>query len=211
LLSWESEGTRVAEWLAEHGIAAFVLKYRLLDTGATEADFLKALESPARPPGAAGDDKARARWNEVHEFSGADAAQAVKVVRKRAAEWGVAQDRIGLLGFSAGAFATMKAVLGGPEGRPDFAAPIYGGTISGATVPPDAPPLFILVANNDRFAQSSVEMYSAWKAADRPVELHIYAAGGHGFGMNQQGLPIDSWIERFADWMGQQGLLKRQR
>lgn len=147
----------------------------------------------------------------MHEFSGADAAQAVKVVRKGAPEWGVAQDRIGLLGFSAGAFATMKAVLGGPEGRPDFAAPIYGGTIGGAPVPPDAPPLFVLVANNDRFAQSSVEMYAAWKAADRPVELHIYAAGGHGFGMNQQGLPIDSWIERFADWMGQQGFLKRQR
>ena len=95
------------------------------------------------------------------------------------------------------------------ESRPNFAAAIYGGGTGGAPVPADAPPLFILVANDDKGASpGSAKLYSEWNAAGKPVELHVYSKGGHGFGMNQRGLPVDTWIERFGDWLGTQGLLK---
>jgi acetyl esterase/lipase len=76
--------------------------------------------------------------------------------------------------------------------------------------PPDAPPLFLLCADDDDMATTaSLHLYAAWKAVKRPVEMHIYAQGGHGFGMQPQGLPSDTWIDRFGDWLGAQGLLER--
>jgi acetyl esterase/lipase len=93
------------------------------------------------------------------------------------------------------------------ESRLNFAAPIYGPVWEGVTVPPGAPPLFVALAYDDEVAAgSSVTLYSAWKAAGRPVELHIYSQGGHGFGMRKQGLPVDGWIERFDEWLQAQGL-----
>jgi acetyl esterase/lipase len=79
-------------------------------------------------------------------------------------------------------------------------------------VPADAPPLFILCADDDPLmARGSARLYTKWKEAGHPAELHIYARGGHGFGMNQRGLPVDSWIERFRDWLDSQGLMKPAR
>lgn len=219
-LSWDSEGTEVAKWLQERGVAAFVLKYRLLDTGATEAEFQKRVqelfrsinrrmsnkETAARPV----EDIERLK---IVSLAAADGRQAVKVVRQRAAEWGIAPDRIGILGFSAGGMVTMGVVMEHTsESRPNFAAPIYGGTTGNAPVPADAPPLFILVAHDDGLAAaSSVKLYSDWRAANKTAELHIYSKGGHGFGMNKRGLPVDTWIERFGDWLQTQGLLKPAR
>jgi len=93
--------------------------------------------------------------------------------------------------------------------RPDFAGVIYGADLAEvAPVPANAPPLFILCADDDEMATStSVHLHSEWRAAGRPVELHIYFKGGHGFGMRKQGLPTDTWIERFGDWLQAQGLL----
>ena len=78
-------------------------------------------------------------------------------------------------------------------------------------VPATAPPLFLVVATDDDlgFAPSSTEVYDAWIAAHRSAELHAYAKGGHGFGMLRRGLPVDSWTERFGDWLGMEGLLER--
>ena len=134
----------------------------------------------------------------------------MKVVRQRASEWGIAPDRIGILGFSAGGMVTMGVVMQSDgESRPNFAAPIYGGSTGGAAVPANAPPLFILCADDDALmAAGSARLYSEWKAAKKSAELHIYSKGGHGFGMNRRGLPVDNWIERFGDWLGTQGLLK---
>ena len=93
--------------------------------------------------------------------------------------------------------------------RPNFAAPIYGGNTNNVAVTADAPPLFIAVASDDPIASvSSAQLYLAWKAAGRNAELHIYAQGGHGFGMTKRGLPVDSWVERFGEWLAIQGLLK---
>jgi acetyl esterase/lipase len=207
-LSWESEGTKVAEWLQARGVAAFVLKYRLVDTGATEDEFKESMKELAGAKAAP--QRSGEAFREVAELAANDGRQAMKVVRARAAEWGIAPDRIGVLGFSAGGAVTMGVVMKhDADSRPNFAAPIYGGRTGDAEVPADAPPLFILCASDDDFAAaSSAKLYSQWKTAGRPAELHIYSKGGHGFGMNQRGLPIDSWIERFGDWLGTQGLLE---
>lgn len=211
-LSWESEGTEVAEWLAAHGIAAFVLKYRLVDTGPTRQDFsnavttmFNAIAKPDSDPSVIG------QMRRVLPLATADGEQAVKVVREHATEWGVAPGRIGLMGFSAGGMVTM-GVLGhaGASSLPDFAAAIYGAGITpGELTPPVPIPLFILAATDDPIASlGSVATYSKWKAAGYPVELHMYAKGGHGFGMRKQGLPSDHWIDRFYEWLNEEGLLK---
>lgn len=213
-LSWETEGTMLAEWLANRGVTAFVLKYRLVDTGATEQEFQKKNEAliarlRAVKPGAAGPALSE-EMTSVQKLAEADGAKAVKLVRTRAAEWGLAPNRIGIIGFSAGGRVTMGALLAAdPASRPNFAAPVYGGTVpEGVTVPADAPPVFLLCAADDNLAAlSSPATYVKWRAAGRSAELHIYSKGGHGFGMQKRGLPVDGWVERFADWLGTLGML----
>ena len=214
-LSWESEGTEVAKWLSARGIAAFVLKYRLVDTGPTAEDFRKAvmaLFNPAPSAGRpAGGDGLPESMRKLTPLAIADGRQAMKLVRQRASEWGIAPDRIGIMGFSAGGIVTMGVVMEhDADSRPNFAAPIYGaGLAEGAANPPDATPLFILCAANDPIAAAgSVATYTKWKTAGYSVELHMYSKGGHGFGMNKQGLPSDHWIERFGDWLEAQGFMK---
>jgi acetyl esterase/lipase len=214
-LSWESEGTEVAKWLSAHGIAGFVLKYRLVDTGPTAEDFRKAvmaLFSPASSGArSAGGNGLPESMRRVTPLAIADGRQAMKLVRQRASQWGIAPDRIGIMGFSAGGIVTMGVVMEhDADSRPDFAGPIYGaGLAEGAAAPPEATPLFILCASDDPLAAAgSVATYTKWKAAGYPVELHMYSQGGHGFGMNKQGLPTDHWIERFGDWLEAQGFMK---
>ena len=94
--------------------------------------------------------------------------------------------------------------------RPDFIAPVYAGVGELADRPaPDGPmPMFLVAATNDQLglARDSIALYEKWRGAGKSVELHMYAKGGHGFGMREQGLPSDTWIERFGDWMANQGL-----
>ena len=212
-LSWESEGTEVAKWLSAHGIAAFVLKYRLVDTGPTAADFQKAVKALFSPPSSEAHSPSGLPepMRKVMPFAIADGRQALKLVRQRASEWNIASDRIGIMGFSAGGIVTMGVVMEHDlDSRPNFAAPIYGaGIAEGPAPPPEATPLFILCASDDSVAATgSVATYSKWKAAGYPVELHMYSKGGHGFGMIKQGLPTDHWIERFGDWLEVQGFMK---
>lgn len=214
-LSWDSEGTQLAEWLASRGVTCFVLKYRLVDTGATEAEFKeKAAALTARlraiKPGAAGPALSE-EMVAVQKLAETDGAQAVKLVRARAAEWNLDPTRIGIIGFSAGGRVTMGAVLAAdPQSRPDFAAPVYGGTIpEGTAVPADGPPLFLLCAADDNLAAlSSAATYTKWRTAGRSAELHVYSKGGHGFGMRKRGLPVDQWPDRFYDWLNTMGFLK---
>jgi len=200
-LAIEHEGRQVAEWLSERGITAFILKYRLLRTG---ANMQKQMEAFFADPGAK-----KAETNELEGFTLADAQQAVRLVRQRAAEWGVDASKIGMMGFSAGgAVITQIALNFTPDCRPDFAAPIYAAVFDEVQAPPDAPPLFLLCTASDEMAsRASLILYSAWKAAKRPVEMHIYAHGEHGFGMQKLGLPSDTWIERFEDWLKGMGIL----
>ena len=200
-LSIGMEGTDVATWLTARGVTAFVLKYRLLRTGDDFATQVwKNLGDPTRMA---------ALMLPLIPLLLADGQQAVRLVRQRAAEWGIQSERIGIIGFSAGGTVTATVTLRYDAGsRPDFAAAIYSAPLEDLPVPPDAPPMFILCADDDQMASSvSLELYSKWKAAARLVELHVYQKGGHGFGMQKLGLPTDTWIERFGDWLDGQGLL----
>src|SRR5215471_1953783 len=214
-LPWEHEGTEIAKWLTSRGVATFVLKYRLLDTGATEADFQKSVAAFLALVEKLGTAPVEMRglpepMQKIAPLAIADGLRAINHVRQHAAEWGIAPNRIGMMGFSVGAIVTMGALMGqDADSRPNFAAAIYGAGMERFTPPLEATPLFILSADNDRIAAGgSAATYSKWKAASYPVELHIYAKGGHGFGMNKQGLPTDQWIERFGDWLQEQDLLR---
>ena len=194
-LSIDLEGTDIARWLNSRGISVFVLRYRLLRT---EADFPGGVWKNLNDP-----EKMDALMKPLRPLVLADGQQAVRLVRQRASEWGLSPGRIGMLGFSAGGMLTANLALQhDPESRPDFAAVIYGAPCESIPAPADAPPLFLLCAGDDAMATGvSMRLYSEWKAGSHPVELHIYTKGGHGFGLRQQGLPSDSWLERFADWL----------
>jgi acetyl esterase/lipase len=217
-LSWEGEGTLVGEWLQAHGIAAFILKYRLADMGQTEEELqsnsqeifrsmlaIAAHRDPEderqRHPGLAN----------IIAIAKEDARKAVKHVRANAATYHVNPDRIGLMGFSAGGILTMGVALQhDAESRPDFIAPIYGISHDHLAVPDDATPMFFVCAVDDEVvAPHADKLYNAWRTAGKSVEFHVYAKGGHGFGMRKQGMPIDNWIEQFGDWLNNQGFLKR--
>ncbi len=204
-LSIELEGTEIARWLCARGIAAFVLTYRVAQTEARDEDLIKQLQERFTNLM-----KLMELMQQIEPLAIADGQQAIKVVRQRAAEWGIAPERIGILGFSSGGVVTTGAAMQyDEESRPNFAAPIYPAFSGrGIAVPTDAPPLFLLAANDDPMGVgASLPLYSAWRDAGHPVELHLYAQGGHGFGMKKQGLPSDDWIERFSEWLQAQGYL----
>ncbi len=215
-LSWQTEGTEVAEWLASKGVTAFLLKYRLTNSGETKEEFQKAMmalfkavseaSNPKNSDKPEGDISHNVAMSEISLLGQEDGRQAIRIVRRRAAEWGVNPAKIGIIGFSAGGMVALGPVLQhNRESRPDFAAPVYT-PWPNAPVPADAPPLFILVAGDDQLtAPGSIAMYTAWKNTKKEAELHVYAKGGHGFGMQKKGLPVDSWIELFWEWMKAQG------
>jgi acetyl esterase/lipase len=200
-LAFEHEGIEVARWLNTRGIAAFMLKYRLVQTG---SDFPQCVDEHLNDP-----HQMETLVAPLFPLIAADGCQAVRLVRARAAEWGITPDRIGILGFSAGGMLALSVALQfESSSRPDFTAPIYSAPPPDAPLPINAPPLFLLCAADDDMASAvSTRFYSAWRAASHPVELHIYSKGGHGFGMNKQGLPSDGWIDRFAEWLQAQGFL----
>lgn len=199
LLAIDNEGFGAANLLAQHGVTAYVLKYRLVETPASHADMLRARREgmksgkPISTPSEAIDDGRRA----------------VQLVRENAGRWGLRPDRIGMIGFSAGAMTTLETVLGPIRAsHPDFAGIIYG-PMGARTVPDDAPPLFIALAADDPlFANGDFGLVSSWQKAGKPVELHFFAKGGHGFGMARQGLTSDLWSEEFLAWMRMRGLIE---
>ena len=205
-LSINSEGNDVAKYMAARGVTAFVLKYRLAHTGEDAPQEFAALMAD-KP-------KFRETVGKVVPLAIADGLAAVTYVRQHASEWGVSPDRVGIIGFSAGGAVTAGVAFHYlPEGRPAFVAPIYAGgeDFKDATVPADAPPMFIAAATDDSLGlvPTSILLYQKWTGAHKSAELHIYAKGGHGFGMRQQNLPTDHWIDRFADWMEFQGWLRK--
>jgi acetyl esterase/lipase len=209
-LAIDHEGADLAEWLADRGIAAFLLKYRLLASPASDAEFERRFWQILSEPELLPDLLTPEHLAVVR----ADGQRAVATVRARAGEWGVAADRIGIMGFSAGGSVAIAVGLEhDAASRPDFVAGVYAGVWEELRVPPDAPPMFLAFATDDQIGErivgASVRVYEAWRHAGRPVELHAYATGGHGFGMNRQGLPIDTWPERFHEWLLQQRLVAR--
>jgi len=190
-LTIDHEGRDIALWLNKIGVAAFVVKYRL-----------------AKTPGFTAYTQAT---------SMGDVLRAVRLVRSRAADWGVDPKRIGIMGFSAGGAVCANAGAHYDAGkadstdpiervssRPDFQVLIYPGAASADNfvVPKDAPPAFLAGTTEDApHAESAAKLYLAFLAAKIPAELHIYNTGAHGFALEIKDLPVSSWTDRFEDWM----------
>jgi acetyl esterase/lipase len=206
-LGWDVEGEEVAGWLNSLGVTAIILKYRV----------------PRRP----GDIKGEPAPGPLK-----DAQRAVSLVWSKAREWGIDPNRIGMIGFSAGGHLVAATATNFDKRtyepidaidkiscRPDFGILAYSGYLKrkdkdelapGLRVSARTPPLFLVHASNDPVSpvQHSVVMYLAAKRAGVPAELHIYATGGHGFGVRPSDQPCSTWTRRCAAWLGHQGLLK---
>jgi acetyl esterase/lipase len=184
-------GTDVAQWLQRRGIAAFLLKYRIVEK--TQPGI------PAMNMDTAG------------RYGIADGIQALAVVRRHAAEWGVAPGRVGMIGFSAGAMVTSGALLQRDAAkRPDFAALIYGAPFGAMpAIPAKLPPIFLAWAQDDAVAlRPVVAFHDALTAAGHRPEVHVFSAGGHGFSVRKQGTSSDHWIDELYYWLEAQGLTK---
>jgi acetyl esterase/lipase len=186
----DKEGWDIADWLNRNGIAGVVLKYRLA--------------------------RAKDSRYTVVDHALADAARATRTVRYHAREWGIDPARIGFAGFSAGGEVAALIETRFDKGndsaadpidrvssRPDFAIVVYPGYRPGTvTVPQDAPPTFLVCADNDRsHVVTTVNLYLDLEKQGVSSEMHIYAAGGHGFGMRESNLPVASWPDRLKQWM----------
>ncbi len=206
-LAFDLEGTEVAKWLNVKGITAFVLKYRIVHN------------NPAHPENSIGSLMATKNFKKLDSLNAPvvplamqDGLTAVKYVRDHAADYKIDKNKIGFMGFSAGGTVTMSVVYNATdENRPNFVAPIYAyeGAIIGSTIPSAKTPIFIAAASDDDLglATHSVHIYLKWLEANQSAELHMYEKGKHGFGMKKQNLPVDTWIERFGDWLKMHDLM----
>lgn len=203
----DREGYDFARWLADNGVAAFVLKYRL---GRDAANMASGAPQPYTST----------------EHAAADGLRAIRLVRARAAEWNIRPDRIGLLGFSAGGYVAQAVATrydaGNPNAtdpiervssRPDFFAPVYAGgsqRIADQISKEKTPPAFLLVAQDDRVAEDMANFFVMLKKAGVEAELHIYGSGGHGFGVRaDRGYSVEKWPTVFLGWLGDRGFLKK--
>jgi acetyl esterase/lipase len=209
-LSMQNEGWDVAKALAARGIAAFVLKYRLNQTPASMEEFdksMKAMFSGAAAP------RPRPDFNPERMAASlapqiADARAAFALVRGRSREWKVDPKRIGMVGFSAGAMLAMVTTLSGVDARPAFIGDIYG-PLEPVKVPADAPPLFVALAADDPlFAGRGMGLIESWMTAKKPIELHLYGQGGHGFGMYPKETTSTGWFDAFYKWIVMNGFTR---
>jgi acetyl esterase/lipase len=205
ILSIESEGYAVARWLNSKGIAAFVLKYRLVksETENPLTELIPLMSDYNRL------DSINAP---VVKMATRDGLEAVKYVQEHADDYGIEPDRIGIMGFSAGATLSLSVVqTATDENRPNFVAPIYPykRAVLGDEIPESRIPIFVAAASDDELglALHSVEIYTEWLHAGQPAELHMYEKGGHGFGMQKKNTPSDHWILDFENWLKFQKLI----
>jgi acetyl esterase/lipase len=204
-LSFDTEGMLAARYLAQKGVSCFVLAYRLELTAADPKLFMQAV---ARRFGSGPVQRTRTDLNESPAVLQAqeDGLAAVGFLRTHAGEYGIDPRRIGFIGFSAGAITAMNvATAYSAANRPDFVGSIYGAAPA-RPVPKDAPPAFVALAANDPLmGHAGVPIFEDWRAAGKSVELHVYAAGDHGFGMRKTGTSADNWIEHFYQWLQASG------
>ena len=212
LLAWEHEDTEVVKWLTARGYTAFLLKYRVRGTPQAQADY--EAEMAAFIMSVDLSRKAKTAFRSILEvapgqgvvegraIAADDGRRAVEIVREHAGEYDIDPAKVGMIGFSAGAFLVVDVAME-PRAKPlAFVAAIYGGETSGRAVPSDVPPLFTCIAQDDQLLYRVVEgLYSDWTDAGRSAELHIYRRGQHGFGMVKQGIPSDRWIDDFHNWL----------
>lgn len=205
LLAWDLEGVATAKWLADHGIAAFLLKYRVMATPRSEQEaavfmgrkMSDAMKDPAGPP------------TIFEPKATEDGIAALKLVRANAGKWGIDSRRVGMMGFSAGAMTTMNTALEATGAdKPAFMGYIYG-PMYPIEVPADAPPMFAAIAMDDSlFKAHGLALIDNWRKAGRPVELHAYERGDHGFGTGRPGTTTMGVMPQFREWLAMNGYLK---
>ena len=198
--SMENEAWPMARWLAERGIAAFVLKYRLEPTPESmDALGFALLERFAAA--AAGE-----RLETIPAFAIADAQAAIGQVRERSAEWGIDPKMVGFLGFSAGAIAGIQAVAEDKPGcSPDLLAAIYP-SMEALTLPETAPPLFVAIAEDDPlWTTKGFGLIQSWHSAGSSAECHVYRSGGHGFGLGDPATTAGHWTSALQIWLTSMG------
>jgi len=203
------EGVDIARRLNAMGLDAFVLKYRLMYSGPgapTNAPRVSAIKGERPKITVTGAYKAQA-GQDLLALAADDGRQAVRILRKRAGEFGIRADHIGMIGFSAGGVVTSEALFGAAETRPDFAAIIYGvGEIKELPIP--APPLFLAVAADDTLAVNrTLDLFTAYRKGGGPAELHVFQTGAHGF-VNKGG-GADHFMDRLEEWLAVNKVLSK--
>jgi len=203
----DHEGHNVARWLADHGIAAAVLKYRLA----------RDVANPENAP----------QPYTVEREALADAQRAIRLIRIHAIEWKLDPERVGIMGFSAGgevagltarqSESDRPAVIDAVDRQsslPAFQALIYPGRSAKIIPAAGQPPAFLACGYDDRqdIAEGLAEVYLRFKRAGVPAELHIFTGAGHGFGQRAGNtIPAGAWLQRFHDWLGERGFLSAIR
>ncbi|MBC2666529.1 alpha/beta hydrolase [Novosphingobium flavum] len=215
VLSFKNEGLRVAQWLADRGITAFVLKYRLNPMPTTAGGIMQGMDEMMRAaaarPGAAAPTGAGApppglTMGPIENGAISDGQQAIKYVRSHAAQYGVNPAKIGIIGFSAGGAVSSGATIrAAAADKPNFVGIIYA--FAPDELSPGLPPAFMAGAADDPLAARIPALFTNWLATGAKAELHIYAKGQHGFGTARQNLPVDGWLGVFHAWLGQQGFI----
>ncbi|MGR3808897.1 alpha/beta hydrolase [Jiulongibacter sp. NS-SX5] len=211
-LSLGNEGWEVAQALADQGIAAFVLKYRLHPTPEKLADFSDWMNRPRTPnPAEEEKDKTSPRGAFQLDLSNQleDAEAAYAMILENADKWGVDTDRIGMIGFSAGAGLTMHSTLNSKTMKLAFIGPIYGG-MGPVTVPENSPPMFSAIASDDFLFRGQFGVIESWFKAGIPVEFHLYQNGGHGFGLGNPNRTSNKWFGAFMHWLDVNDFLKSE-
>ncbi len=197
ILAIDLEGTEVCDWLNSVGITCVLVKYRVPDSGPYPKSSA-ALQ---------------------------DAQRALGIVRSHAAEWHIDPQRIGVLGFSAGAHLAaalsthFEQRLYDPMDaadkiscRPDFAVIVYPGYLAlseqnfapnpNILVTEKTSPSFIVQTEDDPVhVENSTVYFLALKNAKVPAELHLYAQGGHGYGLRRTALPVTTWPQSVEIWL----------
>lgn len=204
-VSIDNEGYPIAEWLARRGVAAFVLKYRVMESPEGAEAFSAHMGRIFAPQ--PGDEPIDIR-NGI-PLAVADAQTALNLVRSKASEWGYDADKVGMVGFSAGAMTTLGVSTTEAGPKPDFIGYIYGPMVA-VDLPNNVPPMFNAIAADDPLFQGQgFGLVEAWQTTGAPVELHYYQNGGHGFGSYKRGATADRWFDQFMAWMETRGLLAK--
>jgi acetyl esterase/lipase len=214
--AWTHEGLDVARWLAGAGYTACLLKYRVQASDPDQAAFearmaaVDAALAERRPvaklPRAISELISTEEYVHARAAAADDGRRAIAVVREHAERLAVRPDAVGMIGFSAGAFLAVDVALDPRDEPLAFVGAIYGGETLGASVPPNGPPLFTVVAQDDILWKVVDCLHADWSDAERPSELHVFARGSHGFGMVRQGTPSDRWTDLFLAWLDDRGM-----
>lgn len=232
-LSWDTEGPNVARWLADHGIAAFVLKYRTGYAGANQEEvYLTAMSTYGGQPrtpesdqlskrnrektlamsgytpeedARSGNPLARSTGN-MMKLACDDGRRSIEYVRKNAFRWNLNPDKIGMIGFSAGGMLALDIAFNHtPESKPNLIGIIYG-AMGFKGVPKDPMPMFMASTQNEAMG-GAAELYADWCKAKLPAEIHSFTDSRHGFGYRNNGDPVNAWIELFYTFMKKTGFI----